>query len=185
MHRAALQLHQLLDGLALAPRSGAERRRVSIGLAVAAVGMIEAGVSRPGAGGGSGIDAVEVGDHLRHGAVQAVEVEAVEPALAAAVGRAAPVVPSQPADELADDGVAPHPCREAFEAAQRFFRGGVVAQCPDVAVHPIGVRPVGLGGDGDETLLLDQPLGDLGARLVELVGPVRTLADEHHSGVTD
>ena len=147
--------------------------------------MIEAGVSRPGAGGGSGIDAVEVGDHLRHGAVQAVEVEAVEPALAAAVGRAAPVVPSQPADELADDGVAPHPCREAFEAAQRFFRGGVVAQCPDVAVHPIGVRPVGLGGDGDETLLLDQPLGDLGARLVELVGPVRTLADEHHSGVTD
>ena len=104
------------------------------------------------------------------------------------MGRSRPglvVVGAEPADEVEHVGVAPHPGGEPPEARQRIDGLGVVAAAADVAVDAIGVRPVGLDGDGGEPLLADQPLGDLGALAVELVRPVRRLAEQHEARVAD
>ncbi len=53
------------------------------------------------------------------------------------------------------------------------------------AVDAIGVGPVGLDGDGVESLLTDQALGDLRPFPIELVRAVRGLADQNETGVTD
>ena len=120
----------------------------------------------------AGVDLVQVGDDLLHRSVQAVEIQTVEAGLPLAVRLGLAVVAAQPVDEVANHGVAPHPRREPLESTQRFVGGGVLAQAAHVAVDPVGVWPVGLGGDRTESLLLDQPFRDRGARLVELVRAV-------------
>ena len=92
---------------------------------------------------------------------------------------------AEPADEVEDVGVAPHPGRESLESRQRVDGLGVVAATADVAVDAIGVGPVGLDGHGVEALLADQPLGDLRPLPIELVRAVRGLADQHEAGVAD
>ena len=89
-----------------------------------------------------------------HRGVQAVEVEPVEADLRSPCP-ARVVVRAQPADEVEHVGVAPHPGREALEAAQRLARPSSSSpRAADVAVDPVGVGPVGLDGDGGEALLL-------------------------------
>ena len=117
--------------------------------------------------------------------MQAVKVQTVETALPLSSRTALLVVLVQPADEVADNHVAPHPGREALEAPQRLLGSVVIAESPHVAVDPVGVGPVGLGRDRAEALLLDQPLCDLGASLVELVSAVRALADQHDARVAN
>ena len=91
----------------------------------------------------------------------------------------------QPVDEISDHDVAPHPGGKAFEPAERIVGGSVTAQPANIAVDPVRVGPVRLGGDGTEALLLDEPLRDRRPRLVELLRAMRTLADQDDPRVSD
>ena len=108
--------------------------------------------------------------------MQAVEIEPVEAGGLAGLG--ASLWLAQPADEIEHLGVAPHPGREAAEVAQRLLGVGVLGRPVHVAVDAVGVGPVGLDGDRAEAVLVDQPPGDPGPLAVELVRPVRGLADQ-------
>ena len=91
----------------------------------------------------------------------------------------------EPGHELENVGVAPHPGGEPLEVAQGLDRLGVFADAANVPVDAIRIGPIRFGGDGAEPLLLDEPLRDLCAQVIEVVGPVRRLADEHQPGVSD
>src|SRR2546421_12936838 len=95
------------------------------------------------------------------------------------------VVAAQPLGELDDDAVAPHPGRKTLEAAERFLRARVRALAAHVAVDAVGVRPVGLDGDGVEALLNDQTFSYLRPLAVELVRAVRSLAQQHEARFAD
>jgi hypothetical protein len=122
-----------------------------------------------------GIGLVEVADDGLDRAVQAVQVEAVE----ARGALRALVVLAQPLDELEHHRVPPHPAREAAEVSERRVR--VPTGATDVAVRAVGIRPVGLGGDRAEPAVGEQPLRHLRTQGVELVRPVRRLADQHEA----
>ena len=81
--------------------------------------------------------------------------------------------------------VAPHPRGESSEVGES--RVGVdVPRCAHhVAVDAVCVGPVGLGRHRREAQLVDQAAGDPGPLPVELVGPVRCLADEDEAPVAD
>ena len=64
-----------------------------------------------------GIDFVQKGDHRPHRCVKAVEVETVEPG--PTIGRKCLVVRPQPADEVTNVGVAPHPATGSGGTLQR------------------------------------------------------------------
>jgi hypothetical protein len=139
--------------------------------------VLEAGVAPARAPRGLRVNLVQVAEHGLDGSVEAVEVEPVEADLCCARGQRV-VVGAQPLDELDDDRVAPHPRREALEAAERRARFRVVRLAAHVAVDAVRVGPVGLDRDGRETPLRDEPLRDLGALAVELVRAVRSLAQQ-------
>ena len=92
---------------------------------------------------------------------------------------------AQPVQEVHDLAVAPHPAREAREVAERGGGVGVVVGAAGPAAGAVGVGPVGLDGHRVKAPLLDQPLRDVGAGGVELVGAVRGLAEQHAAGVAD
>jgi hypothetical protein len=118
-----------------------------------------------------------------HGGMQAVEIEAVEPD---AVGcQDGFVVRAEPPDEVEHVGVPPHPRRESLEVTQRIDGVSVGPKATDVAVHAIGVGPVGLRCDRMEALLLDEALRELRAEPIELVGSVRGLSDQDAGSVGD
>ena len=133
--------------------------------------MLEAGVALARPPRGSGIDDVEVLEHGRHRGVHAVEVQAVESDFRFR-GCAAVVVRPEPADEVDHVGVAPHPLGEALEASERLFGIGGVALAAHEAVDAVGVGPIGLHGDPDETLLANQTLRNLGSNAIKLVRAV-------------
>ena len=91
----------------------------------------------------------------------------------------------QPLDEVQHVVVAPHPRREAPEVRQGGVRVAVARETHHVAIHPIRVGPIALDRNRGEATLLDQAPGDAGALSVELVRPVRGLADEDEAPVTD
>ena len=180
--RVALQLHQLLDDAATTGLADPQADGSPVLLALAAE-VLEAGVALAGPGRRRRIDLLEVGDHLLDRRVEAVEVKAIEPR--GVGGIAAVVVRAQPADEVEHLGVSPHPGGEALEAAQRLLGIRVLAGPAHIAVHPVGVGPIGLDGDPREALLLDQPACDQGALAVELVAAVGGLSEQHEAGVAD
>ena len=177
----ALHLDQLVHDFPLAVGREAEGSRVSIALRVLAE-VLEAGVPVAGPLGRLGVHLVEVREDGGDGAVQAVEVEPVEAGPRGRI-RDAVVALAQPADEIEHVGVAPHPGGEALEVGQRLRGPGVAPRPSHEAVDAPGVGEVGLGGDAAEAQVDDEPLGQLGSPLVELVGAVRGLADEHDAGV--
>ena len=182
LHAAPLQREQLGDDLALARGTQSERRRVAVRLHLVTE-LIEARVADARAARGFGIDFSEIGEHRFNGCAKAVQVEAVE--ADPSIGRLRVVVRAEPADEIEDVGVAPHPGGEAPEAGQRFDGIRVCAGATNVAVHAIGVGPVGFDGDGGEPFLGDQPLRDQRAFPVELVCAVAGFADHHDTCVAD
>jgi hypothetical protein len=95
------------------------------------------------------------------------------------------VVGAQPPDEVQHVGVAPHPCGEAPEAAQRLLGAAVLATAADVAVNAGGVGPISLDGDRGEAVLRDQALRDPCSLAVELVCAVAGLAQQHDARVAD
>ena len=136
----------------------------------------------PGSLGCLRVSLVEVIEDGGDGGMQAVEVEAVEAGPRGRL-RDAVVALAQPADEIEHVGVAPHPGGEALEVGQRLRGPGVAPRPSHEAVDAPGVGEVGLCCDAAEAEVDDEPLGQLGSPLVELVGAVRGLADEHDAGV--
>ena len=92
---------------------------------------------------------------------------------------------AQPADEVEDVGVPPHPGRETLEAGKRVRGLGVLAGAAHEAVDPERVGPVGLDGDGVESLLANEAFRQDGALPVELVRAVRGLADQDEARAAD
>ncbi len=129
------------------------------------------------------IDLLEVGDHRFDGRLQTVEVETVETHAAAALARLVEV--AQPTDEVQDVGVPPHPGRKATKSGERVGSVGILAGPGYVAVDAQRIGPVALDGDRGESLLLDQPLGDLDTFAVELVRPMGCFADHDDTRVAD
>ena len=92
---------------------------------------------------------------------------------------------AQPVDEGQHVGVAPHPVRKAPEAGQRAVGIRILALAAHIAVDAVSVRPVGFDRHRMEALVLDQAPGDAGAFLVELVGAVGGLAQQHETCTAD
>ncbi len=147
--RMAAEVDKLGDHLVLASLAQLERGGKAIGLGVVAV-EVKAGVAVARALGRLGVDLVQIGNHGRHRGVQAIEVQAVETDLRRA-GPDRVVVVAEPADEVEDVGIAPHPGGESLESRQRVNGLGVVAATADIAVNAIGVGPIGLDGHRVET----------------------------------
>ena len=61
----------------------------------------------------------------------------------------------------------------------------VIGESHHVAVDPVGVGPVGLDRHGGESTFVNEPTGDAGPLPVELVRPVRGLADQDEAPVAD
>src|SRR3954451_14549740 len=103
--------------------------------------------------------------------MQAVEIEPVK-SDRCGTRCARIVVGPQPADKVKDVGIPPHPGGETPEIRQGLNALGLVAERAHVTINTIGVWPIRLDGHRGETLLLDEALGDLGARTIELVRPM-------------
>ena len=128
-----------------------------VGLRVLAVGL-EAAQRLPRGGQMVGLVLGEVVQHRAQRLEQAVDVQAVEPD--PALWRQPVVVAAQPARELHDLLVGPHPPRPAGETRQRLpWVGGHAGRPDDVAVHSVAVRPVSLDADEGESLLGHQAPG--------------------------
>ena len=112
--------------------------------------------------------------------MQAIKIESIKPGPSSA-RRKGNVVRSQPLDQLHYIDIAPHPPREAPKVAERLLGIHIVAGIAHIAVDAVGVRPIRLDRDGGETLLLGKPFRNLGALAVELVRPVRSLAQQHEN----
>jgi hypothetical protein len=56
---------------------------------------------------------------------------------------------------------------------------------PYVAIHAIGVRPIGLYSNCRESLFENEPLGNLGPFPVELVGAMRGFAEQNQTSMPD
>src|SRR5208337_240075 len=106
--------------------------------------------------------------------METVEIEAIEARFCWGWPRI--IARAQPLDELHDLGIAPHPGWKAPEAGKRFIGVNIVAYAPHITVYAISVRPVSLDRYCSEIFLCNEPLGDLGALTVELVGAMRSLA---------
>jgi hypothetical protein len=74
-----------------------------------------------------------------------------------------------PGTEVEDVGIAPHPGRESLEVGKRLHGRDLGDHTAHVAVHAIGVGPVGLGRHQGEPLTLDELPRDARALPVELV----------------
>ena len=168
--------------LAILRHPGTRQQAVALGVVVI---MIEAGVVLGDAACGGGIDLPERLDHRPSRGVEAVEIETVEADRHAGAGHSLAlvvgdrVVPApEPSDEIEHIRVPPHPLREAEESPERLHGFGIVSCSPDIGIDAVSVGPVGLHRDRVESLLPDQPFRDLGPHPVELMRPVRGLAEQ-------
>jgi hypothetical protein len=180
---AALHLDELRHHFVLARARQVEARGVGVAVRVVAE-LFEAGVAIARDGCGGGIDPIEMLEHRLYRGVQAVEVEPVE-ANRRRAGMFGVVVLAQPTDEVEHVGIAPHPLGKPAEVSERVDGVLVVAAAVNVTVDAIRGGPIGLGGDGNEAPVDDEPLGQLRAFAIELVRAVRRLADEHELRVAD
>ena len=115
--------------------------------------------------------------------MQAVEVEPIEARLAAPAQRV--VVRAEPSDEIQHVCIAPHPRGKASEPAQRLGSVGVTASAANISIHAISIRPIRLDRDHRKPLFLNQAFGDLRAVPIELVRPMRCLAEEDETRIAD
>src|SRR5947209_2048403 len=181
LFRTAAKFQQRLHDLGMARLRKSERDGVTV---VGRVGdFAEAAVVTPRSCGCGGIDSVEIRYYRLDRALQAVKVQAVEADPTAKLARLVEI--AQPADEVEDVGIAPHPGRQFSEARERIDRVGIGAPPGDVAADAQPVRPVGLDGDRGKSELVDQSLGDLATLAIELVGSVGGFADHDDARAAD
>ena len=174
--RQLAQLDELLRHRILARRREPEPGTVGVRVQVDPV-VLEARVARAGTLRRGDVDPLEVPKHDRDRRVETVEIEAVEADVWC--------VHPEPADEVADVSIAPHPLRESLESAERILRALIRTATLDEAVHALRVRPIRLDGDGIEALLQDEPLGDRRTLTIELVSAVRRLPEKNEARVAD
>src|SRR5258708_3642534 len=133
--------------------------------------MIEAGIALPRASRGLWIDFCEVAQHCFNRGIETVKVHAVEADLFF-VARLLVVVFAQPADEVQNIGIAPHPRWETLETSERFVGVAIRAIAANVPVDAVSVWPIGLNDHATELLLLDQALRNPGAFAIKLMRAV-------------
>ena len=131
-----------------------------------------------------GIKFVQVSEHRFDRSVQTVKIESIESAFAI-FERLLIVVLAQPADEIEDVGVSPHPLRKTLEPAQRFHAVAVFARAADKPVDAIRIRPICFHGHGAKAALRNQDLRDLSANPIKLVGAVTRFADQNKARIAD
>src|SRR4051812_40040883 len=146
--------------------------------------MVEAGIPFTSPSRCRRIDALEITHHFSAANVHAVQVKAIETHFRQTPG-AGIVMAAKPADKSFDIAIAPHPAREPFEISERLLRGVVTASCPNVPIHPVRVGPVRLDRNCQESMLLNQPLCDVGPDVIKIVSAVRGLTNEHVRCFTD
>src|SRR5260221_8691594 len=120
-----------------------------------------------------GILLAEEVDHRAYRRAEIVKVEAVE--TASALIATALVVAPQPADELVDLAVAPHPDREALERPHLSF---AFRSMTDIAVDRRAVGPVALDRDDIEPVAFDQLARDGRSGAIEFARPMARLAEQ-------
>ena len=116
--------------------------------------------------------------------MQAIKIKSVHAGFRGEGGQLRIVIP-QPADEIDDVGVAPHPGRETLKSAQRFFGIPILAVSANKAAHPQCIWPICFPRHDGEILFGHEPLGNFSARLVELMRTVTGLAKEHVAGIAN
>lgn len=144
--------------------------------------MIQAGIEPARVRCLSGVDALQVFDDRFGRTVQAVEIQTIEPGMHDSGPRG--IVRMQPADEGAHIGIAPHPRRKTLEVAEGIVKP-IIALAADMAVEPVGIGPVGLHRDRIETMLDDQPAGDVRTHRIELVRAMAGFAQQYERTVAD
>src|SRR5579864_4502258 len=95
------------------------------------------------------------------------------------------IVIAQPAYEIENVGVPPHPCGKSLKTGKRVDRILIFTFKPYILVYAICIWPVRFDGDRVETFFRDQPLSDLRANSVKLVGSVRSLTDQNKTRIAD
>ena len=123
-----------------------------------------------------GVDFAEVTQHRFDRSVQTVKIEAVETAFSIFECLLV-VVLAQPADEIEDIGIAPHPLREPLKSVQGLDAVDVAASVANEPIHSIGIRPIGFNRDRVEPALRDEQFRNLRANPIKLVGAVTRFAD--------
>lgn len=168
------EFHQQRRGGLPAGRAKSRGRFRTVFLRIAHV--VHARIQAPCACRLFGIDGIQVGHNRVRGAIEAVQVHAID----ADAGRVGPsrIALAQPADELAHLPVAPHPGREAPEVGKRLVQR-IVAAPTGVAVQAQHVGPVAFHDHRIEAGLLHETPGDGRAHGVELVGAMCGLAEQH------
>ncbi len=144
--------------------------------------MLETAVTLTSPVSRSGVDLVEIVNDGTDRCVQAVEIQPIKACLVVRMGV---VVVPQPAHEVLDDGVAPHPVGKAAEIVERIERCSIVVCIAHVAIDAEGVWPVGFGSNRTEPAFLNEPTSDSGALTVELLRAMTRLADQDEAGVAD
>jgi hypothetical protein len=91
----------------------------------------------------------------------------------------------EPAHEVEHIGISPHPGGEPLEIGERVDGIHVGSDAAHVAIHAIGIGPVGFDGHRRETSVGDQALGDRRPLPIELVRAVRRLAEKDDLGLAD
>src|SRR5207248_10028711 len=85
----------------------------------------------------------------------------------------------EPSDKFHHNGVAPHPGWKTPEIAQSLLRAlHLLAPC-NKSVNPKCIRPIRFQRDCAKTFLCDQSPGQVLAGSIELMGAVRSFADEN------
>jgi hypothetical protein len=90
---------------------------------------------------------------------------------------------AQPANEIEDIGIAPHPLREAFKPGEGIDAVHVRPFAAHIAIDAVGVGPIRFRRNGVESLLINQALGDESAFAVEFVRPMTGFAEQNKTGV--
>jgi hypothetical protein len=182
LRRAPPQVQQLCDDVLFARSRQPEAGRVAIAVHIGAK-LLEAGVSLAGARGRCGIDGAEIAEHRLNRRVEAVEIEPVE--ADAPSGGTVAVEFAQPAQELDDDVVPPHPARKARESVERARGPALVRLQAHPPARAVRVRPVRLDGDDVERVPLQEGGGEIGANAVELLRPMGRFADQDDARAAD
>jgi hypothetical protein len=115
--------------------------------------------------------------------MQTIEVETVK---SDALWRVQSIIEgSQPADEIKNVGIAPHPCWKPLETAEGLDCVRIRNFSLHIAIDPVCIGPVALYRNRAKALIADETLRDSGALPVELVRSVRGLAEENKASISD
>ena len=111
--------------------------------------------------------------------MKTIEVQVIEPDRSL-IARKRRVMGMQPGDKAQHVGIAPHPQGKAGKVAQGVESRHVAALSRDIAMDPMGVRPIRLHGHGGEPFFANQALGQHRPVSIKFVRAVRGLADQRN-----